>query len=345
MTGPVHKFNAAFNQLLQDALAHRGADFNEPRRLADDVLALSDFYLENPGARTPWDKPYAANAYLSYFLPLNFVRLRAVFQEVLRFLPDSSFAEIWDFGSGIGTTQWVLENTPEVNVHPFFALERAPEAIAIYRELVNLTTTRWQVRQVEKAEPLPHALGVFSYSFLEIQPRLPDLDRFAHLLIVEPSTRDHGRDLMEWRSRFMEHGFLPLAPCTHSQACPLLTQSHRDWCHQRVHFSGPLWWQRIENLLPMRNRTLTYSYLLMSRTVQDSHWRGAARVLGDTLKENGKTRQLICRGPEREFLSWLHKQGAAPEIPHGSLVRGVELAERRGGELRPARDSLTWTGQ
>lgn len=340
---PVHKLTPSFNELLQLALEKRDINFNEPRALANQVLELSNFYLQNPGAHTPWDKPFATNAYLSYFLPLNFVRLRAAFLEVKRFLPPETVSEIWDFGAGIGTTQWVLENDTHFSVRPFYALEDTKEAIFLYRQLMSYTRPQWTPQFVSRAEPLPNALGVFSYSFLEMRPRMVDLERFAHLLIVEPSTRERGRDLMSWRARLMDQGFYPLAPCTHSQSCPLLSESHRDWCHQRVHFSGPLWWHRIENLLPMRNRTLTYSYLLMSRTVQDTQWRGAARAIGDTRKENGKTRQMICRGPEREFLGWLHKAGPVPQIPHGALIRGVNQAEPRGGELRPRPDSLEWT--
>src|SRR5262249_41465244 len=111
-------------------------------------------------------------------------------------------------------------------------------------------------------------------------------------------------------------------------------------CHQRIAFSPPDWFSAIEAHLPMKNRTLTYSYLLASRTVTDQKWRGATRVIGDTLPENGKTRQMICRGPKREFLSWLHKAGPVPQIPHGALVNGVDESEVKGGELRPG--PLTW---
>jgi len=94
--------------------------------------------------------------------------------------------------------------------------------------------------------------------------------------------------------------------------------------------------------LPMKNHTLTYSYLLMSRSVKDTKWRGAARVIGDTLPENGKTRQMICRGPQREFVSWLHRYGEPPHIPHGALVSGTENCETKGQELRAKPDTLKW---
>lgn len=311
----------------------------DPERVARDVLELSSFYLQNPGRHTPWSQPYARNAYLSYFLPLNMARLRAAMREVLRFIPLDEISEIWDYGSGIGTTQWVLEEIEAFTPRPLYAIERSTEAVGIYQELLRLRTPQWKPQFSSPARPQKGALAVFSYSFLEMQNALPDWREFSHLLIVEPSTRECGRTLMEWRQKFIASGMLPLAPCTHQGQCPLLLHSGRDWCHMRVEYPG--WWPELEAELPMKNRTLTYSYLLLSQTVTDKTWRGAARAIGDTLEERGKTRQMICRGEAREFLSWLHRHGEPPRIPHGALIRGVENCEPRGAELRPT-STLEW---
>ncbi len=324
----------AFDELLK-----RAVDVENPQALARDIIRLSNFYIENPGAPTPWGQAFTASAYLAYFLPLNYVRLQGVLREVHRFLPE--FSEVWDFGSGIGATQWALENDL-LSPRPLMAVEHASEAVALHRHLISVSTTRWPVTFNSKTAPKPQALAIFSYAFLEMKPQWPALEPFDHVLIIEPSTRDCGRALMEWRARLIEQGYTPLAPCTHALDCPLLSHSHKDWCHNRIHFAGPEWWQALESYLPMHNRTLTYSYLLVSRTTKDEKWRGYARVIGDTLKEKGKTRQMICRGSEREFLSWLHKKGEPPAIPHGALLTGAEQAERHGGELRPS-ESLTWT--
>ena len=306
---------------------------------AADVLALSDFYLNHPGQPTPWSAAFAAPAYLAYFLPLNYARVRAVLREVKRFVPPERIAAIVDYGSGTGTVQWALEDEPWLTPRDLICVERGREAKGLHQKLIDVAPTAWQPRFESPRRIAPGTLGIFSYAFLEMQSDLPDLDAFEHLLIIEPSTRDCGRQLMAWRQRFIDRGFTPLAPCTHQNACPLLVDSVRDWCHLRVGFDAPAWWRDIEDDLPMSNRTLTYSYLLMSRTVEDREWRGAARVIGDTLRERGKVRQLICRGPKREFLSWLTKHGEPAMIPHGALVRGLDGAETKGGgEVRVAPD-------
>ena len=141
--------------------------------------------------------------------------------------------------------------------------------------------------------------------------------------------------VMQWRSRWIEAGFTPLAPCTHALACPLLTHSEKDWCHHRVHFTGSQKYKELEARLPMKNNTLTFSYLLLSQLVESPLFRGSARVIGDTLNEKGKTRQLMCRGPEREFLAWLSRDGEAPFIPHGSLIPDLGAIEAKSNEVRP----------
>jgi hypothetical protein len=323
-----------FEALLRETL---GA--YDPRHLAAQILCLSDFYHANPGAPTPWSESFTMSAYTAYFLPLNYARLRSAWIEVERAQLDVS--EIWDFGSGLGTAQWVLEDSAHEAV-PFYCQERSPEAASQHRVLHRHRGGRFSPDFQAPRQPGPNALGIFSYSFLEMVDQLPDLKSFAHLLIVEPSTRECGRQLMEWRARLLGQGFHVLAPCTHAAACPLLTQSTRDWCHMRVGFEPPEWWSHLEDHLPMKNRTLTYSYLLVSRMPPSE--KTQARVIGDTLEERGKTRQMICRGPRREFLSWLHRYGTPPQIPHGALLEGVEALEPKGAELRvPTPSPLRWS--
>ena len=89
---------------------------------------------------------------------------------------------------------------------------------------------------------------------------------------------------------------------------------------------------KMEEQLPMKNRTLTTSYLLMRKTpAQPIH---AARVVGDQLKEKGKDRQMICRGTDREFLAWMHKTGLKQEIPRGVLIEIPEGLQKVSNELR-----------
>jgi ribosomal protein RSM22 (predicted rRNA methylase) len=175
-------------------------------------------------------------------------------------------------------------------------------------------------------------LAVFSYALTE----LTDLPEWAYdceaLMLVEPSTQQDGRKLSVLRDKLLSKGYHVWAPCTHEGPCPLLTQSKTDWCHDRVHFQAPEWFLKMEEQLPMKNRTLTMSYLLMRKTAPEKI--KAARTVGDRMEEKGKDRQMVCQGPEREFLAWMHKHGIQQEIPRGVLIEIPETAQKVSNELR-----------
>lgn len=308
----------------------------ETKDLAADVVRLSDFYINQHGARTPWSEAYTWRAYCAYFLPLNVVRLKAALHEVQRFIGPNLISEIWDFGSGTGATHWALEQEEWLTPRPLNCVEIDREAIKLHGQLKDKLGGRWQPEWNPQRAVRPGALGIFSFSFLEMQNNLPKLADFSHLLFVEPSFRDVGRTLLEWRARLIETSkYTALAPCTHNKPCPLLVHSNRDWCHARIHFESSKAWQKLEAMLPMKNRTLTFSYLLLSRDVNNPKHRGQTRVIGDTLYEKGKARQLVCRGPEREFLAWLKRDGEPPVIPHGALITDLGHCEAKSNELRP----------
>ncbi len=151
-------------------------------------------------------------------------------------------------------------------------------------------------------------------------------------MILDPATTQDGRRLLELRQKLIDQGFYMWAPCLHQKPCPLLTKSKTDWCHDRSAISAPNWYSAMESHLPMRNLTVTTSYLLARRKApQKAH--NLIRLIGDHLKEKGKSRQMICRGPDREFLSWLHRDGTPPVYPRGDLLE-MPTVELRGNELR-----------
>jgi hypothetical protein len=249
-------------------------------------------------------------------------------------VPSERIGTVVDFGSGSGAVHFALEDETWLPGRDLHCVEINRRAMAAHRALAEVRRGTWTPRFEMPIRLGSGALGIFSYAFLEIEPDPSRLEPFDHVLIVEPSTRARGRKLMAWRQTLIDAGYTALAPCTHDLACPLLTQSNKDWCHHRVGFDPPEWWAALEADLPMKNRTLTYSYLLASRVIKDADFRGSGRVIGDTLPERGKTRQMVCRGPDREFVSWLHRDGPPPTIPRGALVEGLATLEPKGGELR-----------
>jgi ribosomal protein RSM22 (predicted rRNA methylase) len=287
------------------------------KHLAEDVLQLSDFYINNPDGETPWQKEWAQRANLVYFWPLNTLRLEKIIDDLNTQKFFAGLSELIDYGAGLGTATWALQNK--------FAKKHLVEKSSIPSKL--FPEFNWQ----QQARPDHKSLTVFSYSLTELD-QLPTWSLQSEaLLIIEPSTQQDGRKLLELREKLIEQKYLMWSPCPHQGPCPLFTQSKTDWCHDRVHIQKPEWFEKIEKYLPIKNNTLTFSYLAARRTPPPE--RKWARLVGDQLVEKGKTRQMICRGSEREFLAWMHRDGDAPELSRGDRVF-IESFEKKSNELR-----------
>lgn len=329
---PTWSFPASFEPAIRDALKSYQLTLEDSKALAKCVQALSDYFIENPEAPTPWHESWAQVAYLVYFLPLNATRLHRLVVEGEERGFFNGLERVIDFGAGLATASLTLaERHPELKFH---LVERAAEPQKIIAtSFKHFQPVEWQRTwsAPRLTEPLK-TLALFSYSLTELN----DLPDWAYqceaLMLVEPSTQQDGRKLLQLRQKLLDKGYHAWAPCTHQQACPLFTQSKHDWCHDRVHFAAPAWFLKMEEHLPMKNRTLTMSYVLMRKTPAPA--LSAARVVGDRLEEKGKDRQLICRGPEREFLAWMHKTGLRQEIPRGVLVLLPEGLTKVSNELR-----------
>lgn len=321
----------------------------DARQIAEAILKLSDFYIANPDQATPWEESWARLAYLSYFLPLNHARAKRVYREIERAQLHQQIDTVIDFGSGLGSLSWVFEKPK------YYFVEHSINARKLHQELG--AQGQWLKSDLELEEPRRNGLfsgssnpskrktlAFFSYSFTELQ-KLPawamDCD---YLLVIEPATQVDGRRLMTLRQNLITQGWHALAPCLHQLSCPLLTQSQGDWCHDRLVFDKPDWFIEIEKHLPIKNNTVTLSYLLMSKQPpamsQTNSSQKMARTVGDLVHENGKSRQLICQNDQREFLTWMDrhwkkgKNYLFQEIPRGELVDLPENLEKKSNEWR-----------
>jgi ribosomal protein RSM22 (predicted rRNA methylase) len=313
-------------------LEKQGIRFDSTKNIAESILQLSDFYIQNPNGATPWQDKWAQTAYLSYYLPLNFLRAEAVIAEAKRFDFFKQFEHIIDFGSGLGSGSLGLT---EFNFKSFTFVETSEVAHTLHKKIFpqNLFgLAKWK-KSVNESDIQPKTLGVFSFSLTELEKLPAWTQKLQGMMIIEPSTQDDGRKLLDVRQKLIATGFSVWAPCVHQKKCPLYIHSKTDWCHHRVHWSRPEWFKKIENYLPIRNDTLTLSYLLMSRALAPD-LIGKARITGDLLKEKGKARQLVCRGEEREFFAWMARDGEAQEIPRGALIEIPTEMEAKSNELR-----------
>lgn len=311
-------------------------EITDSKKIASYIQKMSDYYIQYPTSNTPWKEEWCQVAQLCYFLPLNYLRAKAVTEEAKRIQFYDSFENAMDIGSGLGALTLHLQDSFTKS----FCTEVSGIAVEIYRSLcvsMGVKPAQTEVLDISKKKNLQinnETLLTFSYSLTE-NISVQDLKHASGLMIIEPSTSQDGRILLELRQKLIDAGFYIWAPCTHQGKCPLYTQSKKDWCHDRIHVDMPDWFLNIENHLPFKNRTITYSYLLASKhppiSTVNAH---KARTVGDTLHEKGKSKILICRGEEREFLSWLHRDLKDYEIPRGTIIDLPENLEKKGSELR-----------
>lgn len=305
------------------------------KNLSDAVMQLSNFFIDHPRDQTPWNEPYCKLAYRHYYFPLNYIRNMRVIEQGKRVHFFQHIDHTIDWGAGPGTASLALKNS--LNLKSQILIEKSTTALAsfkdIYDQLQNPSTTA--VLDLKKINvDKNRTLLTLSYSLTEMADLPAGWDQFEALMIVEPSTRDDGRKLLQVRQKLIDAGYTIWAPCLHQKTCPLLAHSKSDWCHDRVHVIAPDWFKKLEEHMPFRNNTVTTSYLLARKQKSTLNTQNKIRMTGDSLEEKGKTRQLICRNEAREFLTWMHKEIKPQTIPRGEIIDLPENFEIKSNEIR-----------
>ncbi|MEI7974127.1 MAG: small ribosomal subunit Rsm22 family protein, partial [Bdellovibrio sp.] len=221
------------------------------RNLAARVKKLSDFYIQRPESKTPWQDSEMRSAYELYHHPLNVLRLRALWQRIPHLDLDSW--SVLDFGCGLGATGASRSWDRLIEV------DSAPSALG-RSQICDLQEGLMRLRSL----PRPWVL-VLSYVYTELSAPLSWWKDFDLLVVVEPSTQEDGRRLLRLREKLRSESWWAVHPCTHQNNCPLFSASQKDWCHDRFHFQQFDLWKEFEGHLPIKNRTLTFSSLVLSR--------------------------------------------------------------------------------
>ena len=316
-------------------------------RIKESILRLSDHFISR-AAKSPLSEKWAQIAYLSYYFPLNYLRAQAVCKEAARLGFFEGLSSGVDIGSGMGSLTLSLIETKS-DWQKLHSMDVSNEALEIQRQLLSEAPKSLKIfKQEELTEIEKYDLACLSYSWnefsiLEKSQFLDRAQKFEALMIIEPSTSVHARNLMELRSQLIKKGFYAWGPCTHQQECPLLIHSKTDWCHDRIAIEKSKWFSAIEKLLPFKNETLTFSYLLMRKTPPPFQVRqeegltyAPARIIGDELVEKGKNRQAICRSNEREFFAWFPQRLKHNILSyvHGEFVYLNSETQKKSNELR-----------
>lgn len=324
-----YTFPDFYQEKIEALLQTHNYSLNNPRQLAQAILKLSSHY-QSATRITPWEKPEFVAAYAAYFFPLNYVRNLKIWAETKALQFPHHFSKVIDFGCGLGSALLAAQDSAAwpVDTTPIYAIDHYHEPLQLLKKhFLNTPSLSTEMPVVTE-----NTLGIFSYSWNELKSLPSWFWNLDHIYIVEPSTAPLSRKLMDFRQQLMDKNYYIWGPCTHSESCPLLSHSKTDWCHDRVHWEQPEWFRNIESHLPIKNQTLTMSYLIASKVKPPTTYFG--RIVGDELLEKGKTRWMFCRNQNREFLSHLSRNGSAPDWKRGHLFKTEIEHESKANELR-----------
>ncbi|MGW2324327.1 small ribosomal subunit Rsm22 family protein [Streptomyces sp. NPDC001700] len=215
-----------------------------PRQAAQAV----DRLIANYRGRTPTDAPVLRDrsdvaAYAAYRMPATFEAVRAALDALRERAPAWAPASHLDIGGGTGAASWAVAAAWPDGGHSTTVLDWAEPALALGRELAGqspaapLREAHWQRRALTSDLALPDATDLVTVSYVLGELTAPDrravvgeAARTAQaVVLVEPGTPDGYLRIREARDQLVSAGFRILAPCPHSDTCPI--EPGADWCH------------------------------------------------------------------------------------------------------------------
>ena len=237
-------------------------------------------------------------AYLCARLPATYASVRAALATTREALPEVTFSSLLDLGAGPGTAMWAAAETFG-KMEQMTAVERDRDLIELGRRLAEqsepLARAEWlRLNLSEETNFAPHDLVVASYSIGELaESARSRLVRSAWqattktLLLVEPGTPRGFANILTARQELLALGANLVAPCPHSQDCPM---AGNDWCHFAARVERSSLHRRV------KAGTLGYedekfAYLAAARFPIEPP---AARVIRRPLKREGHIHLELC---------------------------------------------------
>lgn len=268
-------------------------------KLAKASALLSDRYRrEVRDGRFHIDDALAAKAYLATRLPATFAAVRAALAMVEDVAPDFAPESLIDLGCGPGTALWAATDTwPSLASAEMVEASGAIRSVGEKLAASSQVKSHWQAGDVTAKIPAlqPADLVTLAYVLDELPPatiglvteKLWSLTK-GMLVIIEPGTPAGWQRILTVRDRLRDLGAHLVAPCMHSQDCPIAAP---DWCH----FSRRVARSRVHRLakgaeVPWEDEK--YIFIAASRAPVEVT---GARILAPPRVNGGVGRAKLCR--------------------------------------------------
>jgi len=249
-------------------------------------------------------------AYLVSRFPATYAAVFRVLVEMQKRCKQESVKTFLDIGAGPGTA---LIAAVEAMLPLTYAtlVERDAGFIKLGKELIESSMEqRWLCQDITKELKLPeHDLVIASYSLGELDEnsRMQILEKLWQLtkkvlIIIEPGTKAGFESLKKMRESLLLKGGFLVAPCPHSENCPL---QKNDWCHFSVRVERSSLHRKIKDAI-LNYEDEKFSYLIFSKNKIEPC---QSRVIRHPFKGAGFINLQLCskKGIEKKTITKKNK--------------------------------------
>lgn len=284
---------------LQRAAEELMQRYRDPKQ-REGVAATRGAYMSSPVQRT---------AYVGYRMPATYAVVSRVFAELVDKWPGTeTLNSLLDLGAGPGTAFFAAASVlPELKG---VLIEQDRELVALGKRLGASLQSEWHPGELQAAEFPSQQIVALSYVLNELSEEIQEsfLQKAWNaakqvLVLIEPGTPYGFKGILRARDFFLRIGAHIVAPCPHTNACPLAQIA--SWCHfaERVERS------RIHRFLKAGDlgyEDEKYSYLIVARSPGLPY---AGRLVSSPEKHSGHLKLCLCTAEGLQTPTYSKKQG------------------------------------
>ncbi|MFG2141411.1 small ribosomal subunit Rsm22 family protein [Streptomyces sp. NPDC048650] len=294
-----------------------------PKQAAQAV----DRLIANYRGTTPTDAPVLRDradvaAYAAYRMPATFEAARAALSAFAARMPDWSPVTHVDIGGGTGAATWAAAAVWED--HHSTVLDWAQPALELGRELAaaTLPDTRWQRQVIGEGLTVPDGTDLVTVSYVlgELRPEarravVQAAATARSVVLVEPGTPEGYLRIREARDQLVAAGLRVVAPCPHSDTCPIVPGT--DWCHFSARVSRSSLHRQVKGgSLAYEDEKFSY---VAATTLDAAATEPTARIIRKPQLRKGQVLLDLCT--------------------EGEGLRRATVTKRHGADYRAARDA------
>ncbi len=289
------KLPEPFQQLIGGYRAHYGGI--KQKIITDGVRTLNEMFTgvrpRKPGYLS---RHNLRQAYVVYYLPVNYAKTRMVLRELKQFAALPSKPRVLDFGSGPGTAS--LAAVDELD-HPQLTLVDIVGEAHTDAEWLLGTYAAGRASFGFKNEVSGRYDVVLAVNVLAEMRDASELRRIletavepsGYFILIEPALKETTQRVQAWRDELAAAGWTIAAPCLGATRCPLRT-SDELWCHQDLPWKRPAFVDDVDRRVGLDKQSLQFSYLIITKT--GAARPGGWRVVSNAHRAKGRVWMSLC---------------------------------------------------